>query len=86
MTESKYSKGKYSWFKIQHGGEIDAGIRAYSDRVIVWCESGDWGGDPGEFEEHMRQAIAEWFDGAGVVWCDPDHLEKWEEREIEWGL
>ena len=30
-------------------------------------DSGDPGGEPGEFAEALRQFLAEWFDGAGVV-------------------
>lgn len=28
--------------------------------------NGDAGGEPGEFEDHMRQALVDWFDGADV--------------------
>ncbi len=53
-------------FIIDHPGEIDAGVWGYTDTVSVEVESGDAGGDAGEFEEHMRESLAEWFDGAKV--------------------
>ncbi len=53
-------------FSVKHPGEIDAGISGYTDTVTVDIESGDAGGDKGEFEEYMRDCLAEWFDGAAV--------------------
>lgn len=53
-------------FEIVHPGEEDAGVFAYSEKVKVSVESGDPGGEDGEFQEHMRDAIAAWFDRAGV--------------------
>ena len=57
--------GRYK-FEIEHHGEWDAGIRPYSDTVVIQVISGDPGGDAGEFEEHMRQALKDWYDGATV--------------------
>lgn len=57
--------GRYK-FEIEHHGEWDAGIRPYSDTVVIQVVSGDPGGDEGEFEEHMRQALKDWYDGATV--------------------
>jgi len=48
--------------------EPAAGINFYGDEVSITVISGDPGGEPGEFEEHMRQALAEWYDQAGVDW------------------
>jgi len=59
-------------FDVEHPGELQAGIRAYSDRVTVTVDSGDPGGYPGEpygpseFESYIYKAISEWFDGAAV--------------------
>lgn len=53
-------------FDVIHHGDALAGLRHYNDTVTVCVRSGDPGGEDGEFEEHIRQAIAEWFDGAAV--------------------
>ena len=53
-------------FDIEHKGELSAGINGYSDRVEIIVESDDPGGEPGEFEQHMKEALAEWFDGAEI--------------------
>ena len=47
--------------------EYSAGIRGYSDTVIINIDSGDPGGEPGEFQEFMRQALLEWYDGGNVT-------------------
>ena len=51
-------------FDVNNPGEYEAGILGYSDTVTVRVESGDPGGEPGEFAECMTQALIEWFDGA----------------------
>jgi hypothetical protein len=54
-------------FHISYHGEIAAGFNGYSDEITVTCKSGEWGGSPGEFEEHMRNCLSEWYDGATVT-------------------
>lgn len=54
-------------FGVNHPGELSAGITGYSDTVIVTVDSGNPGGEDGEFEELIRSTLAEWFDGAKVV-------------------
>ena len=53
-------------FDVEHPGELQAGIRAYSDRVTVTVDSGDPGGDPGEFETFIQESLSQWFDGAAI--------------------
>ncbi len=55
-------------FDIDFHGEPEAGITGYTDTVSIEVESGDPGGEynPGDFVEHMMQALSEWFDGASV--------------------
>lgn len=53
-------------FDVNHPGEMAAGIWGYSDTVTVKVEN-DPGGDDGEFEQYMRDCLAEWFDGAKVT-------------------
>lgn len=53
-------------FDVSHSGEPGAGLTAYSDTVVVALESGEPGGEPGEFEQFMRDCLADWFDGAKV--------------------
>ena len=62
-------KGVYK-YEIDSPDELDAGLHGFGDEVTVIVDSGEPGGDPtGEdsFEEYMRQALIEWFDGAKVV-------------------
>ena len=54
-------------FDIVHPGEIAAGIRGFTDLVSVDVDSGNPGGEAGEFEERIRQALIEWYDGARVM-------------------
>lgn len=52
---------------VYHPGDHSAGMWGYSETVTLTVESGDPGGDPGEFAETLRQRLAEWFDGAKVI-------------------
>lgn len=54
-------------FQVEHPGEPGAGIIGFTDTVTVTLDSGNPGGDEGEFEEDIRSYLAEWFDGAGVT-------------------
>lgn len=54
-------------FQIHHPGELAAGIRSYTERVSITVESGDPGGIRGDFSEHIKDALADWFDGATVT-------------------
>jgi hypothetical protein len=56
-------------FGVYYPGERAAGIHSFSDGVEVSLRSGDPGGEPGEFAEHIRSALEEWFDGA-TVWME----------------
>lgn len=63
------SRGVYK-YEIDSPDELDAGLHGFRDEVTVIVDSGEPGGDPtGEdsFEEYMRQALIEWYDGAGVM-------------------
>ena len=42
------------------------GDNSASETITITVESGDPGGDPGEFETFMCVVLSEWFDGAGV--------------------
>jgi len=53
-------------FDVEHPGELQAGLRAYSDTVTVTVDSGDPGGSPDEFTEEMQKFLLGWFDGAAV--------------------
>jgi len=55
-------------FTVEHPGELQAGIRGYSDTVKVIVDSGDPGDKPGEFALHIHHALLNWFDGARVTW------------------
>ena len=54
-------------YLVEMPDDFSAGLRGFTDTLEITVESGDPGGDPGEFAEFMRQSLAEWFDGAGVT-------------------
>lgn len=49
-------------FKIHPHHEPGVGIDFYGDTVTIEVESGDPGGDPGEFAERMKKALESWYD------------------------
>jgi hypothetical protein len=53
-------------YDVYHPGERSAGINAFEDTVTIHIDSGDPGGEDDEFAEHMRQSLADWYDGAKV--------------------
>ena len=57
-------------YKIDHPGERGAGISAFPDTVIVLLESGNPGGEPGDFVEHIRLALKTWYEGAKIIKID----------------
>ena len=57
-------------FDIEQPGEPAAGILPFTDRISVSVASGDPGGEPGEFFEHILNSIVEWYDGAKVSLSD----------------
>jgi hypothetical protein len=50
-------------FEIKENHDPNAGISFYGDTVSITVHSGDPGGELGDFIEHMRQALADWYDG-----------------------
>ena len=42
------------------------GLTPFSDIVRVTIDSGDPGGEIGEFESYMEGVLREWFDGTSV--------------------
>jgi len=67
--EEEVEKKTYKFY-IENPGEEAAGIHSYSERVEVSVDSGDPGGYPGEFQDYMKNSLAEWYDGATVVLYD----------------
>lgn len=55
-------------FEITFSGETDAGFVPFTDTVTVEVESGNPGGEPGEFTEYMRQSLQDWY-GTPCVKC-----------------
>jgi hypothetical protein len=54
-------------YEVSHPGESGAGIIGFTDTVTMLLESGDPGGDPGDFAEHIKLALSGWYDGAKVT-------------------
>ena len=69
MTKFKASGGARVKLKfhVDHPGEMGAGIRPYNDLVVIKIDSGDPGGEDGEFAEYMRDCLRSWYDGAFVM-------------------
>lgn len=61
------SSDKIYKFDIYQPGEKAAGIQCFEDTIRIEVESGDPGGISGEFRDHMKQALIEWYDGAKVT-------------------
>jgi len=58
---------KKIYYDIDIPCELAAGIVGGIEQIIIDIESGDPGGEEGEFEQHMRNALVEWYDGAKVT-------------------
>lgn len=54
-------------FDIAHSGEMEAGLRPFTDTVIVAVVSGDPGGVTDEFAQYMCETLGQWYDGASVT-------------------
>lgn len=59
--------GKKFVFEILNQGGINAGLCSFTDTIIVFVGSGNPGGNPGQFEEYMKNCLSDWFNGANVV-------------------
>lgn len=58
-------------FYVEHPGEKLAGIQAYSDDLSLTIDSGDPGGEAGEFAQTLLAFLREWYAGARVTyWPD----------------
>ena len=57
-------------YRICVPSDLNAGIRGFSDQVIVEIKSGDPGGEKGEFEKHIRESLNEWYDSGDCVQLD----------------
>lgn len=69
-------------FDVYSSGEPAAGLRAFNDTVTVTIESGDPGGEPGEFLEAMRVFLQEWYDVSCVRTAE--ELKRDIEKQEQW--
>lgn len=53
-------------FEIDNKGEQAAGILPSWDKITIEVSSGYPGGEPGEFEQYIKESLADWFDGARI--------------------
>ena len=51
-------------YYIKHPGED--GMEGFTETVRISVESGDPGGNTGEFERQMLETLREWYDGAAI--------------------
>lgn len=59
-------KATYKYY-IHQPPEYSAGMVGFDDEVSITVDSGDPGGEEGEFAEFMWQVLSDWYDGATVV-------------------
>ena len=55
-------------FDINYPGEPAAGLRSFSEEVLIIVRYDPGGDKDGEdsFQEYMKGCLRDWFDGAGV--------------------
>ena len=53
-------------YHIHQPAEYSAGILGFTDDIEIKIESGDPGGEDGEFAQFMLDALKDWYDGASV--------------------
>lgn len=58
-------------------GDKSVGIFPVDDEITVTIESGDPGGDEGEFEKYLCECVSEWYGEKDSVSLNPPH--EWEE-------
>ena len=56
-------KPKTYKFLVDYPSEYAAGIRGFVDKIMIVVDSGDIGGEEGEFEKYMVEVFNEWFGG-----------------------
>ncbi len=54
-------------FSIHVPEEPAAGMIGLNDTITVAVDSGDFGGDKGEFEDAMKEFLVSWYDTPRVV-------------------
>jgi len=54
-------------YDVEWPGDPAAGIDGGYEQVTITIESGDPGGEVGEFESHMSEALAKWYDDGAKV-------------------
>lgn len=69
-------------FMVDQPAELGAGLRGFTDEIFVVVDSGDPTGDEGDFADFIRQALAEWYDGAAVTPSAEYYRYRVEEEEV----
>lgn len=54
-------------FYVDFPGDSSAGMLSCNDDLTISCDSGDFGGEPGEFAAYIQESLGEWYDGASVT-------------------
>jgi hypothetical protein len=54
-------------FHVDCPSELSAGLLGFTDDIEITVKSGDPGGENGEFEEYMKEAIQEWYDNGAKI-------------------
>jgi hypothetical protein len=53
-------------FDVIQPSELEAGTTGFTERITVVVDSGDPGGNSGEFERELCGFLREWYDGAKI--------------------
>ena len=70
-------------FFIEVPDDLAAGIVGYTEEIALRVESGNPGGEPGEFAGSIKQTLSEWYDGARVQF---EEIEETPRPKINAGL
>lgn len=65
------SDQKHIAFHVISPGEPAAGLPGFTEDITIAVQSGDLADREKEFTEHMRKALADWYDGARVLSANP---------------
>lgn len=60
--EAKRQQMRQYQYVVHCPGDMSVGLFPFNDKITVVVESGNPGGDEGEFQQDMQQFLKDWFD------------------------
>lgn len=63
-------------FEVTVPSDPSAGMMGFTETVTVSLDSGDPGGEPGEFAAYLYQTLRDWYDGGRIDYIqeEDDHV------------